>query len=210
MPKLRAKGGGSIRSCTSAKLLRCGTILVAASEAPRLSPRARRRLASSAETKVQRRGKHDRASRQIDSKSFEIAQRAITQCRFVRRAKYDTGRVVGFECLLPALRAETPAIARFQPGKADFRHRRRQVIAARSGKAKESVGHDYADGVTANILPASIATAVPVKACHWFDRAKFKRLAKNITRRQPPAPLLFAGVSQHWRLGKSRRWPAAE
>src|SRR5215472_15638515 len=203
MPKLRAKGGGSIRSCASAKLLRCGTILVAASKAPRLSPRARRLLASSAETKVQRRGKHDRASRRIDSKSFEIAQRAITQCRLMRSAKHDAGRLIGFESLLPTLRAEAPAIARFQPGEADFRYRIRQVIAARFGKPQESVGHDYADGVTANVLPASVATAVPVKAGHRIDGAKFKRLAKNIARRQPPAPLLFAGISQHRRLGKS-------
>lgn len=115
----------------------------------------------------------------------------------MRGAKHDARRVIGFERLLPALRAKTPAIAGFESGKADFRHWRRQVVAARFRKPKESVGHHYADSVTANVLPSGVATAVPVKPRHWLDRAQFQRLAKNIACRQPTAPLLFAIVSQH-------------
>jgi hypothetical protein len=155
-------------------------------------------------------GSHERHSRQIDRKSLEIAQCAISQCRLMRRAKYDARRVIGLERLLPTLRAETPAIAGFQSGKTDFRHRGREVVAARFGKTKERVGHHCADGVTADVFAAGIATAVPVKAGHRLDRAQFKRLAKNIARRQPPAPLLFASVSQHMAAQKIVRWTVAD
>jgi hypothetical protein len=134
-------------------------------------------------------------SRQIDRKSFEIAQRAISQRRLMRGAQDDARRMVRFQRLLPALRAEAPAVAGLQPGKADFRNRRRQIIAARFGKYKKGIGHDRADCMIADVIPASVATAVPIKTRHWFDRAQFQGLAKDIARRQAAAPMLFSLVS---------------
>src|SRR5215469_15844269 len=80
------------------------------------SPQSQSSTAISFLGRVQRGDNPDRISRQIDSKSFEVAKRAITQCRLMRSAKHDAGRLIGFESLLPTLRAEAPAIARFQPG----------------------------------------------------------------------------------------------
>jgi hypothetical protein len=134
---------------------------------------------------------------QIDRKSFEIAQRAVSQRRLMRGAQNDARRVIGFERLLPALGAQAPAVAGLQPGKADFGDRRRQIIAARLGETKKGVGHDHADGVTADVFAAGVAATVAVKTRHWTDRAQLQRLAKNIAFRQRAAPLLFFVVSQH-------------
>jgi len=113
----------------------------------------------------------------------------------MRGAQDDARRVMGFKRLLPALRAQAPAVAGFQPGEADFRNRRRQIIATRFGKTKKGVGHDYADSMTADVLPAGVATAVPVETRYWFDRAQFERLAEDIARRQAAAPMLLPFVS---------------
>jgi hypothetical protein len=51
--------------------------------------------------------------------------------------------------------------------------------------------------MTADVLPAGVATAVPVETRHRIDRAQLKRLAEDIARREPAAPMLLAFVSQH-------------
>jgi hypothetical protein len=71
------------------------------------------------------------ASRQVDRKSLEIAQRAVCQRRLMRGAQDDARCVIGFKRLLPALRAQAPAVAGLQPGEANFRNRRGEIITAR-------------------------------------------------------------------------------
>src|ERR1700737_2084611 len=44
----------------------------------------------------------------------------------------DLGCLAGFERLFPALRAETPAVARLEAGEAEFGHRGREIVAGRS------------------------------------------------------------------------------
>src|SRR5262249_6993999 len=72
-----------------------------------------------------------------------------------------------------------------------------QIIAAPFLKTKSGVGHDCTDRMTADVLPTSVATAVPVETRHRIDRAQFKRLAEDIARRQAAAPMLLPFVSQH-------------
>jgi len=81
----------------------------------------------------------------------------------------------GLACLegfLPARRAQAPAVARLQAGKAEFRQGSRKVIAPGFGKTQKGVAHHRADRVAADILGAGVATAVAEKAsqrwcCQW-------------------------------------------
>lgn len=135
--------------------------------------------------------------RQIDGEPFEIAERAISERRLVGGPQDHARRVGGFEGFLPALGAQAPAIAGFESGEADFRNRRRQIVAARFGESEKGVGHHHANRMAANILTAGVAAAVPVKARHWLDRTGLKGVAENVARRQPRAPFIFPVVSQH-------------
>src|SRR5262249_25201471 len=47
-------------------------------------------------------------SRQIHGEAFEISERTVRQGRLVRGSQDHTGRLVCFECLLPAGRAQAP------------------------------------------------------------------------------------------------------
>jgi hypothetical protein len=84
-------------------------------------------------------------------------------------------------------------------------------------KSRKLGSHHGADRVTADVLSPSVAAAVPIKACHGFDRADFKRLAEHVAGRKlpPPAstipiipqrrrvPQRWAGCSFHAAIGCS-------
>ena len=72
-------------------------------------------------------------SRQIDRGAFEIGQGAETQRPLVRGAQHHAGRLTGREGLLPARRAQAPAVAGLEARKAEVRQRRRKIVAARLG-----------------------------------------------------------------------------
>ena len=143
------------------------------------------------------RGRNARGLSQIDGKAFEIAERAISQRRLVGGAQDHARWVSGFEGFLPALRAQAPAIAGFETGKTDLRYRRRQIVAARFGESEKGVGYHHANRMAAHVLTAGVAAAVPVKARHRLDRAKFKRFAEDIARGKTRSPFFFSVVSQH-------------
>jgi hypothetical protein len=65
--------------------------------------------------------------------------------------------------LLPSLGAQTPAIARFEAGKAELRSRRTEIVTARSGKLQKLLGHLYANGVGADIICPCSTTTIPIK-----------------------------------------------
>ena len=74
--------------------------------------------------------------KELKDKGIKLASvcaglRAGRQGSLVRGAQDDTGRLVCFECILPAGRTQTPAIAGFQARKTNFRHRSRKIVAAR-------------------------------------------------------------------------------
>src|SRR5437868_14438004 len=100
------------------------------------------------------------ASAQIDGVALEIGEAAIGERPLMRRAQHDTRRQPGLERLLPAWRAEAPAIARLQPREAVIRHRRREIVAARLGVVEEADGGDDAHRMAAAIGRAGIAAAV--------------------------------------------------
>ena len=90
----------------------------------------------------------------------------MVQSAFVRGAQDHAGCLAGFKCFLPTGCAEAPTVAGFQAAKAEFRHRRRKIVATGFGKREKLGGHDGADGVAADILSRSVAAAVPKEARH--------------------------------------------
>src|SRR6185437_16770248 len=71
---------------------------------------------------------------QIHRVALEIGERAVVERALMRRAQHDARRQPGLERLLPARRAQAPAVARAKAGEAAIRHRRREVVAARFGE----------------------------------------------------------------------------
>ena len=67
---------------------------------------------------------HKLLLRQVNGKAFEINERAVSQRRLMRGTQHHAWRSICLESFLPPLRAQTPAVAGFKSGKADFRHRR--------------------------------------------------------------------------------------
>ena len=69
--------------------------------------------------------------------------------------------LVGF---LPAQRAQTPAVAGLESGKAKLRAGRAQVVALCLGEGQKFFGDLGTYGMQADIFPAGIAAAIPIKA----------------------------------------------
>src|ERR1700680_2746658 len=100
---------------------------------------------------------------QVEREFLERVERHDLETRLMRRGKADAWRMAGVERLLPARRAQAPAIARLQPVEAELRQRGREVVAGGLRKRKE-LGVDLgADRVQPDILGAGIAAAFAVE-----------------------------------------------
>src|SRR5258707_14317904 len=99
---------------------------------------------------------------------------------------------------LPPRCAQTPAITGLESRKAEFRDRRREIIAAGLRILKESRGHDGAHGVAADVLAAGVAASVAKKTRHRAHGADFESIAQHVLGLVAPAAAALAGViSQH-------------
>src|ERR1700733_15535476 len=108
----------------------------------------------------------------------------------MRRGEPDARRVPGVESVLPACRAEAPAIARPQPLEAELRNRCRQIVARRLRK-REKFGVDpRAHGMHADILRPGVAAPVAIEAGQRLGAAFAERLAEDILRRRGPSAAL--------------------
>src|SRR5262245_35694401 len=96
---------------------------------------------------------------------------------------------------MPAGCAEAPTVAGLEAGKAEFRHRRGKIIAARFGKRKKRGGHDRAHRVAADILPPGIAAAVAKEARHRADRTEFEPVAEHVAGEIRPAASMRCRLS---------------
>src|SRR5689334_10472529 len=126
-------------------------------------------------------------------------------------AQHHARRLAGCERLLPARRAQAPAVAGFEPRKAELRHRRGQIVAAGFGEFQEGSGHDDTHRVAAEILAPGIAAAVAIKSGHRAERAELERFAEHIAGRSAAA-VTAPVVPQHGcplaRSSPSRRYYA--
>lgn len=115
----------------------------------------------------------------------------------MRGPQNNAWRLAGFKSLLPTRGTQTPAIARFQAGKAELPHRRRQIITARFRIRKKLRRHYGTDGVAADVFLARIAAAVAIETCHGLERTDFQRLAKHIPGWNRSSASVAAFVSEH-------------
>ena|SRR5271165_729455 len=139
-------------------------------------------------------------SGQVDCGAFEIGQRAVAQSTLVGGTQNHARRLARFEGFLPTRRAQAPAVAGFEAGKAEFRHWCREVIAARFGKI-EKLGRRYdANRVAADVINPGVAAAVPIKSRHRVDRAGLERFAEYVARCAAPALAAASVIPQHDRV----------
>jgi hypothetical protein len=110
----------------------------------------------------------------------------------MRGPQNNAWRLAGFKSLLPTRGTQTPAIARFQAGKAELLHWRRQIITARF-RIRKKLRRHYA----AYVFLARIAAAVAIETCHGLERTDFPRLAKHIPGWNRSSASVAAFVSEH-------------
>src|SRR5690349_4119867 len=118
--------------------------------------------------------------REIDRVTFQIGELAELQRAFMRRPQHDARRAVCLQCLLPARRAQAPAITGLQSCKTESRGRRRKIIALRFRKTKKLLRHDDAYRMAAEIVRPGIAATVTKESGHGFVRAGLQRSTKNV------------------------------
>src|SRR5580658_10186552 len=107
-------------------------------------------------------------------------------------------RAFRLQRILPPRCAQTPAITGLQSRKAEFRDRRREIIAAGFRILKKSRGHDGAHGVAADVLTAGVAATVAKETGHRAQGTDFEPIAEHVLGLVAPAAAALAGViSQH-------------
>lgn len=116
----------------------------------------------------------------VGQKRIEIDQ---IQDPGVRRLQEQRRRDPGLVGLLPAHRAQTPAIAITQTRKVVGRHWRDQVVSPFARKRQKPVGNTRADDVGSHVVIARMAVAVAQVAGVRFTPAQFKVAAQGIARR---------------------------
>ena len=87
---------------------------------------------------------------------------------------------VGIGGFLPPGSAETPAIARRQPGKVEFGTRCAEVVAARLREREKVLGHHRANGVCPAVARPGVAVAVPVKSRHGIGGARLEGAPEDV------------------------------
>src|ERR1700736_4742759 len=85
----------------------------------------------------------------VDCEALEVRERAVAQGTYMRSAQDHARRTPRLQSLLPARCAQTPAITGLQSRKAESRHRRREIIAARLRELEKAHGHHGAHSVAA-------------------------------------------------------------
>ena len=135
-------------------------------------------------------GRQQRPSAQIDGMRLEIREAAMFEGAFVGCHEHDPRRLARLERLLPARRAETPAITGAKSGKAEGRQWRRQVIAGGSAEFEEFVRHHRAHGMRARILGSGVAATVTEKTRKRLIGTGRKRFAEHVSAFDHHFPLL--------------------
>src|SRR5262249_3863058 len=118
----------------------------------------------------------------------------------MRGAQHHARRLAGLESFLPTGCAEAPTVAGLEAAKAEFRHRRRKVVAAGFGKLEKRRGHNGADRVAADVLSPRIAAAVAKEPRHGIYRAHFEPVTEHIAGRVRATASMPPVVPQHGRL----------
>jgi hypothetical protein len=107
----------------------------------------------------------------------EDLKRNDAEGSFVRSFKHDRAASSGLLNLEPASGAEAPAVAGFEAGKAELRHRGREIVAELTGDAEEFLSNNAADGVDPEVVRSRLTAAGAVETSHRLAPADLKGLA---------------------------------
>src|SRR6266508_367980 len=100
----------------------------------------------------------------------------------MRRFKIDRGRATMIQRAFPARDANTPFVARLQPGKSPFRAWRDQIVSVEHGKIEKFPCDFHANGVQPNILRTGATKAVAIEARDRVAATTSQFCSKNIRR----------------------------
>src|SRR5262249_47170915 len=92
----------------------------------------------------------------------------------------DARRGPGSQSLLQPIADQAPPVARLQPGKAELRARRREVVAHALGELEEGRRHLRTHHMAAAVLVSGRATAIAIETGSRIDRARRQRLAEDV------------------------------
>src|SRR6185503_4423304 len=105
-----------------------------------------------------------------DGVLLQVIERNDLQGHRMGGLEHHLGGAAGIERLLPARRAQAPAVARLEAGEAVLRHRRREVVAPGFREGEELRRHDDANRVQAHVLAAGVATGIAIEAGQRLSR----------------------------------------
>jgi hypothetical protein len=109
---------------------------------------------------------------------FKINQ---VQCMEVGALQHYKRCGIRLECFDPSQCAQAPLVARFQPGKSPFWHRRAQVIAPAAAEFQEAFGHHHAYQMLSGIFLIGLAATVPEKAGYRVEGARNQGLIEYVS-----------------------------
>ena len=84
------------------------------------------------------------------------------------------------QCAFPARDADTPFIARLQPGEPPFRAGRDQIVSVEHGEIEKFLCDFYANRVQSNVFRAGATKAVAIKTGDRIATATFQFASKNV------------------------------
>ena len=115
-----------------------------------------------------------------DGVFLQIFQVDKFECRDVGRFEHDLWGGARLQCLLPALDAQAPAIACFQPWKTVSGNGCAEVVTNGCRKFQEGVCGNDADQVEPGVIRARVAAAVPIKSSAWVETAGFQWCSQDV------------------------------
>src|SRR5690348_9580653 len=98
----------------------------------------------------------------------------------MRGTQHDARRCASIQRLLPARRAQAPAVTRAKTGEAELRPRCRQIVAGRLAERQELLGHNRAYRMAARVFGTGVAAAVAKETGHWLRRAEVQNAAQHV------------------------------
>lgn len=116
--------------------------------------------------------------------ALQIRDRHQPQGGFVGGGQIDRRRNPGFQGLLPTAGTQTPAIARFQPGKVRPGKRRAEVIAPRSGKGEKFSRNLRTNRMGTPIERPRFAITGAMETGHWLASTNLQRPTQHVSSRR--------------------------
>jgi hypothetical protein len=146
-------------------------------------------------------------SGEVQGETLEIGERTMIEGTFVSSPQDHVGRATRLQCFDPAGRAQAPAVAGPEAGKAELGQGRRKIIAARIGKLEKLGCNDDTHRVASDIFSIGVTATVTKEPRLGLHRADVEPVAQDIPRRARAISTVPAFVPQHCRLLDRRYAP---